>query len=44
MIDCYFSDRDLIESSIVHILDDDIASLDTRDDTHMSVGSIVTCP
>ena len=44
MIDRYLSDGDLIESSIVHILDDDVASLDARDNTHMSIGSIVTCP
>ena len=29
MIDRYLADGDLVESSIVHILDDDIASLDT---------------
>jgi hypothetical protein len=41
MIDRYLADRDLIEASIVHILDDDIASLDTGYDTNMSIVSVV---
>ncbi len=42
MIDRHLADRDLIETSIVHILDDDIASLDTRYDTNMSIIAIVS--
>lgn len=44
MIDRYLADRDLIETSIIHILDDDIASLDPCDDTHMTIVAIVSCP
>jgi hypothetical protein len=42
MIYRYFADSHLIESTIVHIFDDDIASLDTRYDTYMSIVSIVS--
>lgn len=42
MVNWYFADRDLIETSIVHILDDDIASLDTCHDTHMTIVAIVS--
>ncbi len=42
MIDRYLADSDLIESSIVHILDDDIVPLDTSDDADMAIVSIVS--
>ena len=42
MIDRYLANRDLIESSIVHILDDDVIPLDTSDDTDMAIVSIVS--
>ncbi len=41
MIDRHLANGDLIEASIVHILDDDIASLDTCHDPHMTIVAIV---
>jgi hypothetical protein len=42
MIDRHLADSHLIETSVIHILDDDIASLDTRYDANMSIVAIVS--
>ncbi len=42
IIDRHLSYRDLIESTIVHVLHDDIAIFDTRDNTNVSIVPIVS--